>query len=196
MIYNITMEGHGYDDYPDYERKFPIRKSKRKKEGPPTQSDKIQSQQEMQAARQARAKEAEDIIKRHLSFFPEEETNKGREQVESYVRWVRESLTLGRSRLNPDDPKEVEIEAIIASVKAGGQNRQKNETAIRAKHLPTQISAKNEDERHREQNKQLALTALVKKLEEHLKLWETIAKGSPVPLDVADKVTTLIELPK
>jgi hypothetical protein len=174
----------------DYEETLPER-PKRKKRGPPTKADKEKRQQEIQAARQARVEEAEKRIAKHLSFSPEAETDEGQKQVQSYIKWLKDSLELKRPRLNPEDENEVKIDSFISSVKAGGQHRQRNRTAVRIKHLPTLIWAKNENERSFEQNKQQAIAALFKKLEEHLKLWQTLVEDSPVPIDVGNKVFSL-----
>jgi len=65
-------------------------------------------------------------------------------------------------------PKEEDIvieasdlrEETMFSSGAGGQNVQKNKTAVRLVHLPTGISVKNQEERKYEKNKKLAMAAL------------------------------------
>jgi protein subunit release factor A len=84
----------------------------------------------------------------------------------------------------------------LSSVKAGGQHRQKNRTAVRFTHLPTLISVKNENERSFEQNKQQAKAALFEKLEKHLKLWQTLERDSLTSIDIENKVFSLAETQK
>lgn len=63
---------------------------------------------------------------------------------------------------------DVEYRYCVASVGAGGQNRQKNATACVAKHIPTGIEAKCEDERSQKSNRRKALQELRKRVtEEH-----------------------------
>lgn len=185
------------DYYSDYEETlFEKHKHEGKKKGPPTKSDKEGWQQVIQAARQTRVEEAEGRIVKLLSFFPRTETDEGQKQAQSYIKWVKDSLELGYPRLNPQDESEIKIEFFVSSVKAGGQQRQKTQTAVRARHLPTLIGAKNESERSQEQNKKQAIAALFEKLEEHLKLWQTLVENSPVPIDVENKVFSLAETQK
>ena len=60
----------------------------------------------------------------------------------------------------------MEFRYCIASVGAGGQNRQKNETACMATHRPTGITAKCESERSRKTNRQKALRELHRRVSE------------------------------
>ena len=172
------------------------RKGKVKEKGPPTKSDKERRKQEIQAARQARVEEVEKRITKHLSLFPQAETDEGQKQVQSYIEWLKDSLELRYPRLNPEDENEVKIDSFLSSVKAGGQHRQKNRTAVRLTHLPTLISVKNENERSFEQNKQQARAALFEKLEKHLKLWQTLARDSLNPINIENKVFSLAETQK
>jgi len=186
-------------DYSDYEETLPGRgkgKGKGKEKGPPTKSDKERHKKEIQAVRLARVEEAEKRIAKHLSLFPPAENDEGQKQVQSYIEWVKASLKLKSPRLNSEDKNEIKIDSFVSSVKAGGQNRQKNQTAVRLTHLPTLISVKNENERSFEQNKQQAKAALFKKLEEHLKLWQTLVKDSLTPIDIENKVFSLAETQK
>ncbi|MCJ7804207.1 peptide chain release factor-like protein [Patescibacteria group bacterium] len=193
------MEKNKVVDYLDYEETWfgrGRRKGKRKEKGPPTKSDKERRKKEIQAVRLARVEEVEKRITKHLSFFPKLETDEDQKQVQSYIEWVKDSLELKSPRLNSEDGNEVKIESFVSSVKAGGQNRQKNRTAVRLKHLPTLISVKNENERSFEQNKQQARTALFEKLEEHLKLWQTLRRNSLSPIDIENKVFSLARIQK
>lgn len=65
-----------------------------------------------------------------------------------------------RPALDAFDERDVEFRYCVASVGAGGQNRQKNETACVAIHRPTGTEAKCEDERSQSRNRQKALQEL------------------------------------
>lgn len=181
------MEKIKVDDYSNYEKtslEGGKGKRKRKENEPPTKSNKEGYKQEIQEVKLARVEEMEKRIAKHLSFFPKLETDESQKQVQNYIEWLKVSLELKSPRFNPENENEIKIDSFLSSVKAGGQHQQKNRTAVRLTHLPTLLAVKNEDERSFEQNKKLAKAALLEKLEEHLKLWQTLERDSLNPVDI------------
>lgn len=94
------------------------------------------------------------------------------------------------------EDNDIEFKGTIASVKAGGQHRQRKRTAVRAIHLPSSFSVKNEEERSFEQNKIHAREALYRNLEEHFKLWQVMIKNSAAPINVGQTTKSLVKGPK
>lgn len=63
------------------------------------------------------------------------------------------------------DPKDIEIEVFLSSG-AGGQNVQKNQTAVRIRYLPTGMIVTSQNERSQLQNREMAMRVLRGKLYE------------------------------
>jgi peptide chain release factor 2 len=61
------------------------------------------------------------------------------------------------------DPKDIKVDTFL-SAGAGGQNVQKNETAIRIKHLPTGVVVTSQNERSQSQNRENGMRVLRAKL--------------------------------
>ena len=57
------------------------------------------------------------------------------------------------------DPKDIEIEVFLSSG-AGGQNVQKNQTAVRIRYLPTGMIVTSQNERSQTQNREMAMRVL------------------------------------
>lgn len=182
------------DDYLGYESELGERpKHSKKKKGPPTEADKAQREGEIRLAREARVIKAKEKIKNHLSHFPDIQTNEGQDQAQKYIEWIEDSLKTDCLRFNPENKDEVKIDYFTSSVKAGGQNRQKNQTAVRVTHLPTKIVAQNQDERVATQNKKTAIEILVQRLESHRDLWKTLIQNSPAPIDIEKEVFGILQ---
>lgn len=63
------------------------------------------------------------------------------------------------------DPNDIEVEVFLSSG-AGGQNVQKNQTAVRIRHLPTGMIVTSQNERSQTQNREMAMKVLRGKLYE------------------------------
>lgn len=172
------LNGEGWEDYNDvgkHQRR--ARKSKRKKY-PRDRSivGKEIKKIERKAGEDKRKKEADGKIKKHLKRFPSLNSYEGEKQLKVYIRWVKDSLDQNYPFLVDGD---IEIKTAVASVKAGGQQRQKSRTSARIVHLPTLLGTRNEEERSLEQNKLRAKEKLFYILTDHLEIWKTLNLASP-----------------
>lgn len=178
MKYMKAPNGEEWEDYDNkgnHQRR--ARKSKRKKY-PRDRSlvGKELKKIEKIEGENKRKKEAREKIEKHLKHFPSLDSYEGERQVKIYIRWIRDSLDQNYPLLDEGD---IEVKTAVASVKAGGQKRQKSRTSARVVHLPTLIGTRNEEERSLEQNKLKAKKRLYYLLTNHLKLWETLKIALP-----------------
>ncbi len=158
-----------------YERR--ARKSKRKKY-PRDRSyvGKELREAEKAAGEKKRKQEARNKIEKHLGRFVALDAAEREKQIKVYIRWTKDSLNQKYPLLDEGD---LEIKTAVASVKAGGQNRQKTRSSVRVVHLPTLIGTRNEEERSMEQNKLKAQEKLYYLLTNHFQLWKTLNLASP-----------------
>ena len=131
---------------------------------------------EIERSRGIEVGKAKERIAKHVARFQKLDEEERRRQEERYLGWVEDSLSQHEPALHKED---VEYKPAVASVKAGGQKRQKTRSSIRATHKPTLISVKNEETRRPEQNKQAAYDNLCLRLTDHLSLWQTLSQNLP-----------------
>jgi hypothetical protein len=168
-------EWENYDKKNKYQRR--ARKSKRR-EFPRDRSfvGKQLRETERIAGKEKRKEEAKEKIEKHLKRFPLLDSYEGEKQAKIYIRWIKDSLDQDHPLLHEGD---IEVKTAVASVKAGGQKRQKSRTSVRIVHLPTLIGVRNEEERSLEHNKLKAQEKLYYLLTDHLQLWKTLNIASP-----------------
>jgi peptide chain release factor 2 len=93
------------------------------------------------------------------------------------------------------DPKEIEIEVYLSGG-AGGQNVQKNATAVRIRHLPTGIVVTCQNERSQTQNRESAMRVLRGKLyeleQERLAAEKARLKGENVQANFGSQIRSYV----
>jgi peptide chain release factor 2 len=93
------------------------------------------------------------------------------------------------------DPKDIEIEYYLSSG-AGGQNVQKNQTAVRIRHLPTGMIVTSQNERSQTQNREMALRVLRGKLYEieqgRIEAEKAILKGQVVDANFGSQIRSYV----
>ena len=173
-----ALNGEEWEDYDKTSKhQRHVRKSKRKK-FPRDRSfvGKQLRETEKITGERKRKKEAREKIKKHLKRFSAPDSYEGEKQLKIYIRWIKDSLDQDYPLLHEGD---IEAKTAVASVKAGGQKRQKSRTSVRLVHLPTLIGVRNEEERSLEQNRVRAQEKLCYLLTDHLQFWKTLNIASP-----------------
>lgn len=122
-------------------------------------------------ANENRREDAQKNLKKVFEDFPHFD-NDGQEErfLAMYVPWLNLSLESGEPMI---DEVDLEEEFMRSGKKAGGQNVNKVNSAVRIKHVPTNISVRNEETRDQGANRQNARAGLKNRLEAHLTDWKT-----------------------
>ena len=93
------------------------------------------------------------------------------------------------------DPKDIQIEVFLSGG-AGGQNVQKNATAVRIRHLPTGIVVSCQNERSQVQNRESAMRVLRGKLyeleQERLDAQKAVLRGENVQADFGSQIRSYV----
>lgn len=125
-----------------------------------------------------RTSEAKEDICKVLSDFPDFQ-NKDLEDryIEEYLKWLKGCFEGKKLLLNPKDDFEFQT---FRSSSNGGQNVNKTETAVRATHKYSNISAHNEEERDQIDNKKAAVLHVIDRLKKHLTDWKEYLNGKDI----------------
>ncbi|NBO36023.1 peptide chain release factor-like protein [bacterium] len=167
-------ETYGYTDKDERQGRGGGRGGKHHPEhhGPATRNAIARNQREN--AERNRGEEARINILRVLSGFPELHTRELEDRfIDSYLQWLNTCFEQNKVSLKPED---IKLE-FSRSSSAGGQNVNKVETAVRARHLKTNLTAHNEEERSQSDNRTAALRHLQGRILEHLQDWRTYLKS-------------------
>ncbi len=135
----------------------------------------------VEASQEKRKEAARNNLERVFKEFPSFEVEQKKEDfLEMYALWVNVSLEAGFPYI---DQKDLDEEFMRSGKKAGGQNVNKVSSAVRLKHIPTNITVRNEETRDQAKNRQFAKEGLEDLLKEHLKDWKTYLGENKTEID-------------
>ena len=154
------------------------KKKKTAPRDPKSETVKRKREETIEASQENRREEAEKNLEKTLENFPEN-------LLEMYVPWVNLSLESGKPAIDEID---LEEKFVRSGKKAGGQNVNKVSSAVQLKHIPTNISVRNEETRDQNKNRQNARARLESKLKEHLKDWKTYTGDNEITAEMVKQL--------
>ncbi|QQG41427.1 MAG: peptide chain release factor-like protein [Candidatus Woesebacteria bacterium] len=145
---------------------------KRPKNGPTKSQEASNAEENARLARE-RQVFAENQILEYIDetwdhFKKEDLPNK----VAEYATWMEKASKQKDFKVDPDD---IRIKSKLSGG-SGGQNVQKNQTAVDITHKPTGLRVGSQSERSQLTNKQVALQILTLNIKSQLKLWKETSK--------------------
>lgn len=151
-------------------------KKRKEKRAPDSKHEREKRRSEEESRELKKAKETKQKLTKVVEGFPKFKSEKKLEDfLDTYIDWLTRNIE-GEFNLEiPED--EIKFDFMLSS-KKGGQRGDKASTAVRAIHLPTNISVKNEEERKQIDNKRNAVRKLGEKLEQHIKDWRAFLESS------------------
>ena len=120
---------------------------------------------------------AEDISEILLGFPEFQNKDLEDRYVDTYLKWLKQCFDEKKLVMNPKEDFEFQT---FRSSSRGGQNVNKTETAVRAIHKITNITAHNEEERDQSDNRKNAVMHVIEKLKTHLTNWKDYLNGKDI----------------
>lgn len=168
----MSINGEDYEYWEEQKERSPSASGKKRHRDSTSKTSKAKKVEGIEAARILRVEEA----RRRVGQVIEGLIGKGSPEeietaLEQYTQWI--NACVKADSLYLDVEKDIRYDD-FRSGGPGGQNVNKVNSGIRAKHIASGISARSTDSRDQYINKAEARSKLIQKLGDHLQDWRTV----------------------